>query len=284
MADPVVPAVVVHPDVDAFRARAEGWLLADEDEHNLLLGLSAALAGSDPGVGEAGQFWATVETGGDVVGCAFRTPPYKFGLTRMPTEAAALVAREAWVRYPTLPAVLGPVEVADEFGKAWAALTGARPSRGLPQLMYRLDELVHPQGVPGTMRLGTEGDLETAHLWADWFAEDAGHAFMTPPATRERWVRQRELFVWELEGERVSMAVATGWTRHGARIGYVFTPRAHRGHGYASALTAALSQRILDGGRRFCVLYTDATNPVSNAIYRRLGYRVLTELTDVVFE
>jgi predicted GNAT family acetyltransferase len=79
------------------------------------------------------------------------------------------------------------------------------------------------------------------------------------------------------------MAVATGWTPGGARIGYVFTPRDHRGHGYAAALTAAVSQRILDGGRRFCVLYTDATNPVPNRIYPRVGYRHLTDLVDVNF-
>ena len=58
----------------------------------------------------------------------------------------------------------------------------------------------------------------------------------------------------------------------------MYTPPELRGRGYATALTAELSQRLLDGrlfegGRRFCFLYTDLANPTSNAIYERIGYR-----------
>ena len=281
MAEEDAHAVVMHPDAAAFRARAEPWLMEAEDEHNLILGLSAALAGAD--AGEDRHLWATVETEGRVVGCAFRTPPHKLGLTRMPPEAAMILAREVATRYRTLPSTFGPTLVAQAFGRAWGEVTGASWALGLPQRMYRLDEVIPPVGVPGSLRQAREADLPTAHQWAEDFARDAGHEFMTPPAARERWVRQRELHFWEVQGSPVAMAVATGWTPHGARIGYVFTPREHRGNGYASALTASVSQRILDGGRRFCVLYTDATSPVPNAIYPRVGYRLLTELVDVNF-
>ena len=58
-----------------------------------------------------------------------------------------------------------------------------------------------------------------------------------------------------------------------ARIGPVYTPPALRGRGYAGAATAAVSQAALDAGTREVVLYTDLANPVSNALYERLGYR-----------
>jgi len=275
--------VVVHADAGAFRLRAEPWLMHAEDEHNLLLGLSAALVGTDPGVGEDRQLWATVEVDGEVVGCAFRTPPHKLGLTRMPVDAARMLADVVADRYDSIPSVFGPTAAAEAFGRAWTDATGVPCAAGLPQRMYRLDEVIHPLGVAGGLREGTEVDLPTAYQWAEDFAQDAGHAFMPEPAARERWVRDRELHFWAVDGAAVSMAVATGWTPHGARIGYVFTPRDQRGHGYASALTAAVSQSILDGGRRFCVLYTDATNPVPNAIYPTVGYRHLCDLVDVNF-
>ena len=63
----------------------------------------------------------------------------------------------------------------------------------------------------------------------------------------------------------------------------MYTPRERRGRGYASALVAALSRKQLDEGARFCVLYTDLTNPTSNAIYPRVGYRPLVDLVDVEF-
>jgi predicted GNAT family acetyltransferase len=37
---------------------------------------------------------------------------------------------------------------------------------------------------------------------------------------------------------------------------------------------------MLDSGLRFCVLYTDLSNQTSNAIYQRIGYQVVQEVSD----
>ena len=76
------------------------------------------------------------------------------------------------------------------------------------------------------------------------------------------------------------MAVARGRTPNSIRVGYVYTPRELRGRGYASATVAEVSQRMLDSGLRFCVLYTDLSNQTSNAIYQRIGYQVVQEVSD----
>jgi predicted GNAT family acetyltransferase len=60
------------------------------------------------------------------------------------------------------------------------------------------------------------------------------------------------------------------------RVGPVYTPPERRGSGYASALVAATSSAALADGHR-CILYTDLANPVSNSIYRALGYRAVAE-------
>jgi uncharacterized protein len=80
------------------------------------------------------------------------------------------------------------------------------------------------------------------------------------------------------DGGPASMAGAGAPTPNGIRIGPVYTPPEHRRRGYASALTAALTRYLLDGGRRFCFLYTDLANPTSNAIYQQVGY---THVCDV---
>ena len=79
------------------------------------------------------------------------------------------------------------------------------------------------------------------------------------------------------------MAVAKGATRNGIRIGYVYTPPESRARGYASALVAAVSQKMLDEGFAFCVLYTDLSNPTSNAIYARVGYEPVADVLDMTF-
>lgn len=275
--------MVAHPDAAAFLERAGAWLMTREDEHNLVLGLAGVLSGTPPAEGADGYLFATVEVAGRVAGAVFRTPPYKAGLTTMPSTAAPHVARVLAERYEHLPAVFGPRDVAEAVGAAWASLKGVVARVGVPQRLYRLDRVTFPKGVSGTLRAALPEDLPTVHDWGERFADDAGKAFSTAPGTRVGWVESGSLFFWEDGGEAVSMAVATGRTPHGVRIGYVFTPRERRGRGYATALTAALSQRELDGGARFCVLYTDLTNPTSNAIYPRVGYRPLRDLVDVDF-
>jgi uncharacterized protein len=44
-----------------------------------------------------------------------------------------------------------------------------------------------------------------------------------------------------------------------------------------------VSQGALDAGARFCFLYTDLSNPTSNAIYTRIGYRPVGDALDVLF-
>jgi hypothetical protein len=85
------------------------------------------------------------------------------------------------------------------------------------------------------------------------------------------------VFVWENAGRIVSMAKWGAGTRHTARVRLVFTPSDDRGKGYASACVAALSQRLLDGGRaRVClnaVSKRHVDRPLSALSYRQSRLR-----------
>ena len=61
------------------------------------------------------------------------------------------------------------------------------------------------------------------------------------------------------------------------------TPPRYRRQGYASALVAELSERLL-AERRFCFLFTDLANPTANRIYEQIGYRRVCEAAEIVFE
>lgn len=273
-----MPDVVTYPGPAAFLGRAEAWLLEREDLHNLVL--SIAYAGALAGERNSDAFWATVEVAGDVAGCAIRTPPHKLLVTDMPLEAAEPLVRAVANEYEAIPAVLGPAPVASEIASAWVAYRGGGWRPGMAHRIYRLDEVEHPVEVRGRMRIATEGDVPLAVTWADGFARDTGMGFSAPEEAVARWVEQGSLFVWEHEERPVSIAVAQGRTPRGARVGYVYTPPELRGRGYASACVAALSQRLLESGLEFAVLYTDLANPTSNAIYQRLGYAPIGDVGD----
>ena len=86
-----------------------------------------------------------------------------------------------------------------------------------------------------------------------------------------------DLAVWELDGEAVSMAAVSRRTPWSSSIGFVYTPPELRGRGYASAVTAGLSQRELDAGQGWCSLFTDQANATSNHIYADIGYEPRSE-------
>jgi GNAT superfamily N-acetyltransferase len=275
--------VVAHPDARGFLRRAEGWLMLREDENNLALSLAGALQDTPPLEGSAGYLFATVEVDGEVAGCVFRPPPHKLCLTKMPAEAADGVVEVTARRYDDLPGVRGPAGAARAVAAAWGRSKRAVVRPLSPHRMYRLDRVTFPEGVGGRLRPAARDDLPIVHAWGEAFAEDAGAAFRTSADARVEWVGRGDLWLWEADARPVCMAVVTGRTRHGVRIGYVFTPRERRGRGFAGALTAALSQRMLDEGARFCVLYTDLANPTSNALYARVGYRPLCDELELEF-
>ncbi|MDE2980094.1 MAG: GNAT family N-acetyltransferase [Gemmatimonadota bacterium] len=302
--------VVRHADPRAFLDRAEPWLLQREAENNLPLGVAASLVGarpaSSPGPAAASAhsaaspsgvepasppplYFATIESGSDVVGCAFRTPPYKLGLTHMPLDAIELLSRDVADVYEEIPAVLAPNPVARAFGDAWSKLRGVSARPGARQRIHILERVVLPARMaPGAMRPARPADIPLVAGWLESFVRESGLSDPGDPLEHAHRLCGRErgnrlLALWMNE-EPVSMAGFPARTRHGVRIGYVYTPDEHRRRGYATTLVAQLSGHALDLGFSHCVLYTDLANPTSNKIYREVGYRPLQDVMDVDFE
>jgi hypothetical protein len=268
-------------DPPGFHGRAMDFLMRDEAEHNLIIGLTGALLQGHGAYPEP-PYLATVEEDDIVVGCAFRTPPYKLGLTRMPDPALPLVASDVHRRFATIPTVLARREQAEAFGSAWTALTGVPGRPGRAQRIYQLTEVVPPAAVPGALRQAAGDDTALIASWIHAFGIEADHPPPDPGATAAARIANGDVYLW-VAGEPVCMAVRAGRTPNGERIGYVYTPPTRRGHGYATACTAALSALVLGAGRRCCFLYTDLGNPTSNSIYQKIGYRPVCDVIDYDF-
>lgn len=92
------------------------------------------------------------------------------------------------------------------------------------------------------------------------------------PDLRAR-LKRATLHLWlDPHGAPACMAGAGAIPPSGARIGPVYTPPELRGRGYARAAVAAACRSMLEGGARTVFLFTDATNPASNALYRKIGF------------
>ncbi|MEX2539975.1 MAG: GNAT family N-acetyltransferase [Actinomycetota bacterium] len=274
-----------HEDLDAFEARAHGFLAAREAEHSLFLGICSQIRTgryTDP-------YLVTVDSGDDIVAAAFRTPPFPLGLSQIDASGALeLIADHAHATFGSLPGFHGPKEDALIFADLWKGLSGQTPRVFMEQRIYEATESQAPDNVSGRFRVAQGGDRAILIDFHNGFVTDTGGP-AGPGA--EMWVelhmaqdRDTGVWLWEDEGRVVSMAAYSGPTPHGIRIGGVYTPPDVRGRGYASACVSALTQMLLEGGRRFCFLYTDLANPTSNSIYQRIGYRPISEVDQYRFD
>ena len=90
-------------------------------------------------------------------------------------------------------------------------------------------------------------------------------------------------YVLEKDGKIVSQALIGRELIKGKGISCVYTPKEERGKGYAYNIVYKLSKKCLDEGAEYCVLYTDAENPISNYIYEKIGYVKKTECKEFEF-
>ena len=271
---------VRHADAHAFEKRAAPWLLQAEAEHNLLLGIIEQLKQARS-FGSGVPYLTTIEHGDQVVGCAFRTPPYKFGLTRMPHSAIADLVNDVANVFEEIPAVLGPAAQARAFAEAWALSKNRNTRLGMRQRIYELRSVLPPEPMPpGELRIANKRDADLIEQWLNEFSAETKVGTVNVQTFTENHINNKTVFLWEYEGVPRTASLYAGKTPNGVRVGFVYTPPEHRKRGFASACVAAVSQRALDSGNEFCCLYTDLSNPTSNDIYQRLGYTPVCDVVD----
>ena len=264
-------------DARELEAGAGSFLARRPVEHNLVATLVAErVAGSVPG-----RYW-TVLNGGVVVGVVLQSPTgFPAVLTPMPPVAARAAAEAIAADSVALPGCHGDAATAAAFAGHWSEVTrtGALPTIGMR--LHLLVRLSPPDGVAGALRRAGGDDLPLITEWADGFAADTGESAIDPDVLRRR-VADGLFRLWTLQ-EPVAMAAHTLPVHGVARVHTVYTPPDRRGRGYAAACVAGLSAGLVAAGLR-CVLYTDLGNPTSNGVYRRIGYRPVTEVLRYRFD
>ncbi|MFB9902381.1 GNAT family N-acetyltransferase [Allokutzneria oryzae] len=227
----------------------------------------------------------TVHEDGRVTGAVFRTPPFPLGVTGLPSHAVQAVAAKVRELDPDLPAVNGKREIAEAFAVEWQHITGREWRVDRNERLYRLGALVPPV-VRGAARPATEDDMELLALWRKEFTNEAmgKNVELDSARTALRHVLETEttILVWEVDGQPVACASSNRPLAGMCRVSFVYTPPEQRGNGYASAVTAAMSRWAIDAGADRVVLFTDIDNPVSNAIYQRIGYLPVHDTVNVL--
>jgi predicted GNAT family acetyltransferase len=267
--------VVEVADAAQFLRRTERLRAADPVRLNVIGSVATGVA---QGRRYDEEHWFVVEDGGEVVAAATWTMPYRLLVGPMPDDAAEALGTHVAGLPEQPPGVIGPVDVAHRV----AAAMGRTATQKMREKLLVLGQFSPATGVPGAARPLTEGDIDHAAGWMAQFALDAG-VLLPDPRTNVA-SRLASYVYWEVDGEPVSFAghAPLVETPSGvvARVGPVYTPAEHRRRGYGSAVTSAVTERLVDDAT-VVMLYTDAANATSNGVYERLGYRVFDEVVDL---
>ncbi len=269
-----------HESVDEFRAIAEPLYRRDPVAHTIELTLLQA--GGFP----VDSLLFTVWDDGAPRGAALQTPPYPLACNGIPVKTMETVAGELAELRPGLTGVRGMRSSAVAFADAWHTITGRSGTMSTEERLYRLGSLRTPNGVTGIARLATGDDRGQLVEWVELFFRETFS--QRDEAAAERFVDTSDrvgdrFVVWDVDGTPVSMAMLRAPAADVSRIGPVFTPLTRRGHGYGSAVTAAAADLAHRSGTADVVLFADLANPVSNAIYQRIGFEAVVDSVRIDF-
>jgi len=206
-------------------------------------------------------------------GAALQRPDGPAMIGRSTPEAAMALA-DAFVRdRPRLPGVIGERRASVAFARRWSERTGIAVHRRTRMSEQRLTEVRPVPEVSGKPRVaGSADESWLTGMWVAFLAElRLREQLVDLPARIRGRVAAGQMRIWD-DGERVACAGFYPAASGTARIAPVYTLRAARRRGYATALVAGLARELLAGGCREVHLTADADNPGPNAVYARVGF------------
>lgn len=278
--------LVRYEDAGNFQSRISPLLEQREVENNLTIGII------ERGVHTRetdGWLMACIEEEGGLIALiALMTPPHNLLLNAVgdsvPEEAVEALSIALGEEGIVLPGVLAEKKLAHCFAKYYAKERNATFSVTMQERVYVLNRVADIPLI-GQIRPAQENDMHYLPYWFKGFHEDCFGGFHELDAQGTlRRITEQGLFILEVDGNPVSMAGIARSMPHGRSIGPVYTPPYLRGRGYASSCVALLSQKVLDDGNDYCVLFADIANPASNGAYLKVGYQAVSDYAQLRFE
>ena len=283
-----------YTDVHAFYDDTYDILIQCEAQNMILLGnLMIGREGKDKADWRDPVNWvmATVSNARGIRLTALMTPPHNITLYATDNEVSqeAIDCLIDGLSGDPLPGVTTEKLLAESFALAYADRNKQGIRTSMRQRIYELKAVNTDVPQFGLLRLLEEKDMHFFPYWLEAFNASAvyGQTEMAIPHDAEAYryrLSTKKIYVLEVDGQPVSMAGFTREMQTAIGVAFVYTPPYYRKKGFASSCVAQLSQLALDRGFSTCVLYTDLSNPVSNSIYRKIGYKPVCDSLMLNFE
>lgn len=176
-------------------------------------------------------------------------------------------------------------KICDEFIEYYELKTGCHFKEYLAMDVMEIREVNEKNILPrGAFRVAT---LEDEDIFIDWytkFVKEALNEDIIYEEVKNRFEAKLEngcIYFYEDENHiPMSMAAATRQLVNGVSVSLVYSRKKSRGKGYGLAVVYHLSKLYLERGNKFCSLFVDKHNPISNGVYKKIGYKILEDNFD----
>ncbi|MCL1863876.1 MAG: GNAT family N-acetyltransferase [Defluviitaleaceae bacterium] len=239
----------------------------------------------------ANWFMATVSDANGIKLTALMTPP--FNLTLYMTDnienedALDSLVDGLLSENITIPGILAENSLAILFAEKYAKVFGKPYHTNMKMRIHQLQKVNLQPNPTNKIRLLTENDMDFFPFWVECMNYDF---FEKPIKINDdikkylHLINQKNCYILEDNGIPVTIAKASRPMQTVCGVADVYTPPYFRRRGYATSCVAQLSQLLLDKGYEKCALYTDLSNPISNSIYKKVGYTPVCDTLDIKFE
>lgn len=143
------------------------------------------------------------------------------------------------------------------------------------------EEVIIPKG---NFRVATWEDKDLLIDWHIKFVKEALNEEISYDEFKDKLntrIENNNIYIFEDEKHRpMAMIASTRQLVNGVSVSLVYSSKESRGKGYGLAIVYNLSKEYLGRGNKFCSLFVDKKNPISNGVYKKIGYKILEDNYD----
>ena len=281
--------VQFYDDITHFIDLSFPFLLQNEAENNLIFSILNALKENPKRFGNEPPVLISIMNDKIIELILVMTPP--FNPTFSYTDNLDLI--DLLIDYLSkgdylLPGVLAFKDGAKRFAELWCKKNSLKHNIVRNERIYKLEIVSEDTLGKRKFVAGSKNDESLILHWAKDFILEA-----TPETTEEELARivfnlekdiqKNKIFMLLDNDIPVTIVRKSGKTPNGNLVDLVYTPPSLRKRGYATECVAHLSKFLLDEGNKFCFLFTDLINPISNSIYQKIGYKPIIDVDQYEF-
>lgn len=276
-----------YEDIEEFYHLAFPFLMKREVENNLLLAILKSLKKKIQAYGSEKPLLFALSEHNEIKLIVLRTPPHDL-LISYPSDLDTIdiLVEELINRKEELPGVLSFKDAAEKFAYLWCEKNSLTLQILRKERIYQLEDVSKETIGDNQFSVASKSFQPIVLKWAKEMMKEALLEISKDEIEQNITHFKAEFeddnssfYLLYDDNEPVSMARKAGKTPNGNFVNFVYTPPSLRRRGYATECVAKLSKQLLEEGNTYCFLFTDLSNPISNSIYQKVGYRpVIDEL------